>query len=95
MSNNDPIDVHRALQKAARELAHNADHGTEAGYLEAIDNLEEKLQAVRALRNPIERMQEILGDIYRDVGRAIEIATGSPLTMAEKYDMYAASVEEK
>jgi hypothetical protein len=87
MSDSDPVDVHRALQKAARELAHAADCGTEAGYLEAIDNLEEKLRAVRALRNPVERMVEMLGDIYRSVGRAIEIANGSPLTIAEKYDI--------
>lgn len=49
MSDNDPIDVHRALQKAARELAHFADHGSESQYFAAIDNLEAKLQAVRRL----------------------------------------------
>lgn len=49
MSESDPVDVHRALQKAARELAHFADHGTEAEYLTAIDNLEKKLRAVRRL----------------------------------------------
>ena len=45
----DPVDAHRALQKAARELAFYADHGYEAEYRAAIDRLEEKLQAVRSL----------------------------------------------
>jgi hypothetical protein len=49
MSEKDPVDVHRALQKAAREFAHCADHGTTAQYFDAIDRLEAKLQAVRAL----------------------------------------------
>jgi hypothetical protein len=49
MSDDDPVDVHRALQKAARELAHYADNGSTAQYLDAIDNLEGKLQAVRQL----------------------------------------------
>lgn len=49
MSDSDPIDVHRALQKAARELAHYADHGRTSEYLDAIDRLEAKLQAVRRL----------------------------------------------
>jgi hypothetical protein len=49
VSDNDPIDVHRALQKAARELAHYADHGRTSDYLDAIDCLEAKLQAVRRL----------------------------------------------
>jgi hypothetical protein len=46
----DPIDVHRALQKAARELAHYADHGSSSEYFDAIDNLEKKLRAVRRLK---------------------------------------------
>jgi hypothetical protein len=45
----DPIDVHRALQKAARELAHYADYGSADDYLDAINNLETKLQDVRNL----------------------------------------------
>jgi hypothetical protein len=49
MSSSDPVDAHRALQKAARELAHYADHGTSAEYLDAIDTLERKLRAVRRL----------------------------------------------
>jgi hypothetical protein len=49
MSKNDPIDVHQALQKAARELAFYADNGYEAEYRDAIDNLEDKLQDVRRL----------------------------------------------
>jgi hypothetical protein len=49
MSNSDPVDVHRALQKAARELAHATDHGSYPEYRAAIDNLEEKLRAVRSL----------------------------------------------
>jgi hypothetical protein len=49
MNRGDPIDVHRALQKAARELAHYADHGRTSEYLDAIDRLESKLQAVRRL----------------------------------------------
>lgn len=49
MNATDPIDAHRSLQKAARELAHNVTHGSEAQYLNAIDNLEEKLQDVRRL----------------------------------------------
>jgi hypothetical protein len=104
MSISDPVDVHRALQKAAREFAHHADHGSYPEYLAAIDNLEEKLQAVRSLiewsrssvvppdfkepePDPMERMQEMLGDIHRSVGRAIEVANGSPLTIAEKYNI--------
>lgn len=50
MSDNDPVDLHRALQKAARELAHFADYGPETAYRDAIDRLEEKLQAVRCYK---------------------------------------------
>lgn len=45
----DPVDAHRALQKAARELAHHADNGTSANYFASIDRLEEKLRDVRSL----------------------------------------------
>lgn len=45
----DPVDAHRALQKAARELAFNADHGNWAQYCESIDRLEIRLQAVRKM----------------------------------------------
>lgn len=46
----DPIDAHRALQKACRELAHYADHGRTSEYFDAIDNVEKKLKAVRRLK---------------------------------------------
>lgn len=45
----DPVDVHRALQKAARELAFYADHGHWTEYYESIDRLEVRLQAVRKM----------------------------------------------
>jgi hypothetical protein len=57
MTDTDPVDAHRALQKAARELAFYADHGYESVYLEAIDNLEKKLKIVRALGKRQNRSQ--------------------------------------
>jgi hypothetical protein len=60
----DPVDVHRALQKAARELAHFADHGPNAQYLDAIDNLEIKLRAVRNLP-PIQIVDRIADLLWR------------------------------
>lgn len=49
MSDTDPIDAHRDLAKAARELAHAWDCAPPEQYFAAIDNLEAKLQAVRNL----------------------------------------------
>jgi hypothetical protein len=75
MSDTDPVDVHRALQKAARELAHAADHGSEAQYLNAIDRLEEKLQAVRSLTRQEVTMQASDDPVLRAataIGAAIE-----------------------
>jgi hypothetical protein len=49
MSDADPIDAHRALWRAARELTFNADNGDAVEYFAAIDRLEDKLRAVRSL----------------------------------------------
>jgi hypothetical protein len=38
-ANDDPVDVHGALQKAARELLYYADHGYSSEYFHAIDRL--------------------------------------------------------
>lgn len=49
MSDTDPIDAHRDLTKAARELAHAWDYGSPTEYDEAIDRLETALKVVRRL----------------------------------------------
>lgn len=50
MSETDPIDAHRDLTKAARELAHAWDHSEPDVYYAAIDQLEAKLRVVRRLK---------------------------------------------
>lgn len=84
MSDSDPIDAHRALQKAARELAHFADHGTAAQYLEAIDRLEIKLGMVRAITPRGESAEQQARDLLErlDVEDAQAYSSGDLIELA-------------
>lgn len=68
MSDSDPIDAHRALQKAARELAHFADHGPDDQYFEAIERLETRLQVVRALTESDKSAEQQARDMLERCG---------------------------
>jgi hypothetical protein len=62
----DPIDAHRALQKAARELAFYADHGYEAEYRDTIDRLEAKLQPLIKQRMNMATLAEDIAALAKD-----------------------------
>lgn len=103
MSDSDPIDAHRALQKAARELAHFADHGPADQYLDAIDRLEAKLGAVRVLAESDKSAEQQARDLLErlDVEDAQAYSSGDLVELAnliadaDRYERQLAAIRER